>query len=403
MSKFILTADIGGTNPRLAMVQVKELDNYHIVAKKGVNKNQDSVINEINDFLRECGEHGWTTNTCCACVAGPIDEANNACFRPTNAKFPLVGADIVENTYIENIRVINDFKAIGEAVATINLLKKSKKIIQVPGYRGDDYSGEPDLYIKPDPHGARGVIGPGTGLGVAYLAKTPQGYYVSGSEGGHAGFPTRGDFDLLFQFLRNKLKVSHISMETLVSGQGIRHIIDFFLQHPHAFLDILKQRPEFMEDVKEYEEKSRKEYVSDEQIRQAILDEMSNPLKVDVAKLVASSVEKNPKAKITMRLFMEFLGCAAQAVALHGLTTGGLFIAGGIPAKNKKLLMNGDFMKSFCDNWKPNIRNVLKKIPVYLILDYDISFYGCARVAHMEFRNRIASSGGYKKIIWHKD
>jgi len=378
----ILALDIGGTNPRMAMMKVNARNDYEILLKRDVDKDQDSILPSINDFLAECSEKGFTTNTCCACVAGPVDVSKNACYNPTNARFPIIAQEIIEGSFLENVLVINDFKAIGESIAALDLSKESENVIQIPGFLGDDFSEEREYFAKPDSKGARGVIGPGTGLGIAYISNTPYGLFVNSSEGGHAGSPTRGDYSLLYNFIRNKLDVEHVGMEALVSGQGIEHIIDFFVTHPRAFLDLIESNLLFKVAVDEFEEDSG---LSDGDIEKVMLGNKDGELKEDVAKLVATNINSNPKALITMRLFFEFLGNAAQAVALHGNTVGGLFIAGGIPSKNRKLLLNGDFMKSFCDNWKPNIRELLKNIPVYLLTDYDISFYGCARAADVEF------------------
>ncbi|MFH1209344.1 MAG: glucokinase [archaeon] len=386
--KYVLTLDIGGTNPRMAVVEVLGIDNYKIIEKRDINKEKDSIIEDINNFLRDLGNKDITTDVCCVSVAGPVDVAKNECIHLVNAKFPIIGSEIEEKTALKNVLVINDFRAIGEAVATLNLDEKDDRIVQIPGYKDKDYSRKPDYYVKPDIYGNRAVIGPGTGLGIAYIVRTDSGYVLSASEGGHSGLPVHGDFTLLFHFLRNKLNVKHIDMEALVSGQGIRHIMDFFLTHQHAFLDLLASHPEFLSDFREYEKKVHKEIISDEEIRKALIDEKENPLKVDAAKLIATSIKKNPKARITMRVFMIFLGSAAQDVALHGLSTGGLFLAGGILPKNEELLKNGDFIRAFYDNTRTIITDLLRKIPVYLVKDYDIPFYGCARAAHLKFKDQ---------------
>ena len=151
---------------------------------------------------------------------------------------------------------------------------------------------------------------------------------------------------------------------------------------------MLKNDINFFEDIVKIEHEKNPS-LSDEQIKLAILGEQSNNIKVDIAALIATNIENNPKANLTMRLFTVFLGSAAQSVALNGATTGGLFIAGGIAEKNMHLFEGDDFLRSFHDNWKPNIKEFLKKIPVYIINDYDISFYGCARVAVMSFDRKI--------------
>jgi len=58
---------------------------------------------------------------------------------------------------------------------------------------------------------------------------------------------------------------------------------------------------------------------------------------------------------------------------------GGMYLAGGIVTKNEKYFTDDNlFMKYFEMNYNPNIRPLLKKIPVYIIKDYSISLYGAA-------------------------
>lgn len=372
-NKYILTLDIGGTNPRLAMMQIISSNEFKIVELGEAKSDSNSIIPIINSFLELCGHKGYMTNTCIISVAGPIE--NNSCPKPTNAKFPISDIEIINNTHISNVKVINDFAAIGEAVATIQNPENDSRI-------------KPLIKVLPNKNGHRGIIGPGTGLGVSYLTNTSQGFFVHESEGGHSGFPTSGNYDLLFRFLQHKLNINQIGTESLVSGQGIRHIIDFLTQNPHEFLEILKQDTHFLNDIIKIEQE-KNPHLSDEQIKLAIIGEQTNNIKEDVAALIATNIQNNPKANLAMRLFTVFLGSAAQSVALNGATTGGLFIAGGIASKNEHLFENEDFRRAFQDNWKPNIKEFLKKIPVYIIKDYDISFYGCARVGVMSFNDKI--------------
>ncbi|MFH1915798.1 MAG: glucokinase [Nanoarchaeota archaeon] len=385
--KHILCLDIGGTTPRLAMVAIHGFDNYKILFQQKADKNQDSIIPAINQFLNwSAHEKGWTTNTCVASVAGPV--FNNSCEKPTNAKFPIIGSQIQHETACNNVLVINDFAGIGEAVATLH--PPAGKLMPVPGFQEGDELGTPTFIPPPDTHGPRGVIGPGTGLGIAYLRWEGSGYAVHPSEGGHAGIDGGRGTYLLLEFIRNKLDIGKISAETLVSGQGIRHIAHFLLTHPKSMKAILATRPAIAKDIAAFEQ-TKQVKTTDKEILTAILTENADGnLQKDAAEIIAHSVTKSPAALLTMRLFMEFLGSAAQDLALQGMTTGGLFLAGGILPRNKEILMKGDFMRAFYDNWKESSRNMLRKIPVYLIEDYDISFYGCARAGDLKFHDLTA-------------
>lgn len=372
-NKYLLTLDIGGSNPRLAMMEILSENNFKILKTTDAKSDSNSIIPIINNFLEECSKIGYTTNTVVISVAGPIE--NNSCNHPTNAKFRIIDKEIIENSHLSNVLVINDFAAIGEAICTIENPTIDSRL-------------KPIINVAFNPNGHRAIIGPGTGLGVAYLTKTPYGYFVHESEGGHAGFSVFGNFDRLFKFLQKKLHTNQIGTESLVSGQGIRNITEFLIENPNAIFDILKDDP-LLNDILTIEHNINPT-LSNLEILTAIRSEKTNQIKIDAAKYIAENIRNNPNANIAMRLFTTFLGNAAQNVALHGSATGGLFIAGGIASKNLHLFENNDFEKAFYDNWKENIRDdLLKKIPIYIITDYDISFYGCARAGVLKFTNSI--------------
>ncbi len=61
------------------------------------------------------------------------------------------------------------------------------------------------------------------------------------------------------------------------------------------------------------------------------------------------------------------------------LPCGGIYLAGGIAAKNLPLFSEGDaFMTTFERNYKPHIREVLARTPVMIVRDYSVSLYGAA-------------------------
>ena len=62
------------------------------------------------------------------------------------------------------------------------------------------------------------------------------------------------------------------------------------------------------------------------------------------------------------------------------LPTGGLFLAGGITAKNPDLFRaDGRFMARFERNYRTHLDQLTRATPVYLVHDYDLSLYGAAQ------------------------
>ncbi len=370
---YILVLDIGGTNVRLAMMETDVFGNSSLLLKKVIlTEEVSSLVQEINHFLKEAAEKGFETNTCSISVAGPVEDDGSACYHPTNVEFSIVAKEIVEGTYLENVIIINDFQAIGEAVADIDLSVATGSVLQLPSL---DWS-----YPEPVLSANRAVIGPGTGLGISYIVSSPEGFIVSPSEGGHATLSFGDDCSRLMASVRSKLGVDRLSMESLVSGGGIALMMEFFINDDKGFTEVVHESSLQGLDEQSFE-KICDDVVPDEVFRKAFLEEKQHPGTHDLPKMVSENLTKNHRAYVTMRLFMHHLGIAAQAVALHGGARGGLFIAGGIPLKNKELLFNGDFMKGFTDNRKENIKSLLEKIPVYLLRDPDIGLKGCAKVA----------------------
>lgn len=87
----------------------------------------------------------------------------------------------------------------------------------------------------------------------------------------------------------------------------------------------------------------------------------------------------DPLCKETFRLFTRFYGRCAKNFALATLAMGGLYIAGGIASKNKEIFSAPDFFEEF-ENASQR-RDVLKEIPIYVILNYDVSLYGACFAA----------------------
>jgi len=197
----ILCLDIGGTNPRMAMMAVKGFGSYEMVKVYEVKTRVPDIIPEINKFLAEAAKEGIATKTCCASVAGPV--FNNGCEHPTNHEFKVIGSDIQARTACKNALVINDFQAIGEAVVIIDP-DRNDKIIKIPAFKEDM---EHFHEVSRNPTGVRAVIGPGTGLGVAFLTFQNGGYSVHPSEAGHLMMGSSKDTEVLFDFLRDKTEI----------------------------------------------------------------------------------------------------------------------------------------------------------------------------------------------------
>ena len=81
-------------------------------------------------------------------------------------------------------------------------------------------------------------------------------------------------------------------------------------------------------------------------------------------------------------LFVAAYGAAAGNLALTAVTTGGVFVGGGIGPRILPALENGTFIQAFND--KGPMRPLLEGIPVHVILNPQAALLGAAVCANRE-------------------
>ena len=104
-------------------------------------------------------------------MAGPVRDGKA---RVTNLPWEVHESRVSEDFAIPQVRIINDFEAIGYALAIL----------------------QPDDFYElqagsPDSVGTRALIGAGTGLGVAIVTRCGERWQVLPGEGGHVDFAPR--------------------------------------------------------------------------------------------------------------------------------------------------------------------------------------------------------------------
>ena len=85
-----------------------------------------------------------------------------------------------------------------------------------------------------------------------------------------------------------------------------------------------------------------------------------------------------------LKMFVSILGAVSGNLALTGMTTGGVYLGGGIPPKILPILKKGLFMKAF--KAKGRFRDMLEKIPVKVILNDRSALMGAATHAFKMLR-----------------
>jgi len=201
VSMEVVAVDIGGTHARFAIAEVAQ---GKVVSLGAATTLETAEYASLQTAWQAFGEQlGRPVPRAAAiAVASPI---GGEVIKLTNNPWIIRPALMKERLAVDDYVLINDFGAIGHAVA------------QLPH---DDFL---HLYGPDEPFAAHGVItvcGPGTGLGVAQVLRAGHGYNVLETEGGHIDFaPLDAIEDTMLARLRKTF--NRVSAERIVAGPGI--------------------------------------------------------------------------------------------------------------------------------------------------------------------------------------
>lgn len=345
----LLAGDIGGTKTILRLVKSGTQPNhpsasFEILHEARYSSREFSdLVPMVRQFLAGAEqEHGEAVapEKACFAIAGPVI---NDTSKVTNLVWFLETPRLSRELNISKIRLINDFVAVGYGV--LGLEPSDLQTLQTG---------------KPQSDAPIAVIGAGTGLGQGYLVHQPDGYQVYSSEGGHVDFAPRTplEFELL-QYLLEKHNIHRISVERVVSGQGIVAIYQFLRDR-----DIAPESPEVGAVVRAWEHE---------------IGQRDKSVDPAAAISVAALNKRDRLSEQTMQLFVEAYGAEAGNLALKLLPYGGLYIAGGIAAKILPLLQEDAFLRVFTD--KGRMRSLLEQVPVHVVLNPQVGLIGAALCA----------------------
>ncbi|GLH73276.1 glucokinase [Geothrix limicola] len=329
----VLVADVGGTNLNLALLAPEE-GRFRLLRKARFStQDERSLLDPIRRFL--AASPALQPGRACFSAAGPVLQR---CIRLTNAPWDIDGAALERELGIP-VHLVNDFIALSCGVIQLDLTDP-RQVTPLP-------HGDGSLPAA-DPRGLALVVGAGTGLGVGFITRTAQGTRAFPSEGGHIGLPLFDAETLaLWQYLQEGLP-GPPGAEMAVSGMGIGHLFRFLLDSGRV-----ARTPETA----------------------AIL---ALPV-ADQPAAISAQATANPACARTMALFVDLYARVCAELCAAFLPTGGLFLAGGIAAKNREHFLNeGRFMARFERNYRAHLDGLTRATPVYLVHDYDLSLYGAA-------------------------
>jgi glucokinase len=195
--------------------------------------------------------------------------------------------------------------------------------------------------------GNQAVIAPGTGLGEAGLFWDGNRHLVFACEGGHSDFAPRGELQIeLLRFLTKRF--GHVSYERILSGPGLVNVYEFLCANGYG-----KQSPELEAAM-----------------------EADNPA---AAISGAALAGKDPLAEKALDLWIAVYGAEASNLALKIMSTGGLFLTGGISPKILPKLKGTIFMQAFLD--KGRMQPLVGAMPVHVVTNEKAGLLGAARCA----------------------
>ncbi|MEL6383143.1 MAG: glucokinase [Cyanobacteria bacterium J06626_18] len=340
---YLLAGDIGGTKTILQLVAATDEGLNTEFEKKYVSSEFSDLVPMVQTFIKETEERAgksMSPQRACFAIAGPV--VNNTS-KLTNLTWDLNGDRLAKELQLDKATLINDFEAIGYGI---------------PGLE------DRDLHTlqagKLDETAPIAVIGAGTGLGQGFLMRQDGKTKVFPSEGGHADFAPRSELEFqLLKYLRDKHQITRVSAERVVSGQGIVAIYQFLRDR-----EVAQESPELAEAVTTWEKEAGMTHRT-----------------VDAAAVISRAAEQDDDslAKQTMEMFIGAYGAEAGNLALKLLPYGGLYIAGGIAAKNIPLIDRGGFIEAFTH--KGRMSKLLQEMPVHVILNARVGLLGAARQA----------------------
>lgn len=308
-----MIADIGATNARFALVS------KGAVRGETVLKCADypGIAEAARAYLERVKPDTPPRQGIFA-IAGPVAGDR---FEMTNHPWHFSVESVRRELGLERLELMNDFKAIALAIPHLGPGEVRQKggIAALPG-------------------AAIGVIGPGTGLGVAGLIFHGGRYIAVPGEGGHVTMPckNRREFGLFQTLLQDKY--SHVSAERVCSGKGLVNLYDALRK-----LDNRTALPDLAPE------------------------EIS-------ARGLNGDCELCAEA---LGLFCAFLGRIAGNLALTLGAQGGIYIAGGIVPRLGAYFDSSRFREEF--EAKGRFTDYMKAIPVYVIENELSAFAGLCR------------------------
>ena len=307
-----LIGDIGGTNARFALVHG---DGSPITQEITLPTGQyPDLAAAAQAYLSQAGQPA--VREACIAIANPID---GDVLKMTNNHWQFSIEATRQQLGLNSLLMLNDWEAMAMAAPALS----GSDLAQIG-------SGESV------PNAPKGLIGPGTGLGVSSLVRSRRGDWVPiAGEGGHVSMsPTcEREADILRILWRDH---AHVSAERVISGMGLENLYRAICE---------------------------------------LNGRVAEPLvaaQVSERALAAHDVACEEALERMCRL----LGNAAANLAVTLGARGGIYIGGGVIGRLGDYFARSGFRAAF--EAKGRFENYMKRIPTYVIRAEQPALIGCA-------------------------
>ncbi len=317
MLETALIGDIGGTNARFALVKQGSFELEHILILRCADYLR--LEDAIRDYLKRVGAAGaLAPQEACLAFACPVHDDEVSM---TNNAWRFSKRRVKDALGLSLFKVINDFTA--QALGVPHLL--ADELISINTGTSE-------------PHRARLIIGPGTGLGVAGLFPGQNNWIPLPTEGGHVTFAPTDDREreLLGYFQE---KYGRVSVERLLCGQGL---LDLYRAHAA----LAAQAPRYN----------------------------------SAAEVTGAARAGDALAEEVLLRFLKILGDVCGDAALMIGAHGGIYLCGGILPRLIDWLQRSRFREAFTDKGRMSAYN--ERIPVWVVNAPWTGLLGAAEALH---------------------
>lgn len=310
-NQYAIVADIGGTFARFGRANLINNSVDHIetyTCAQFINLEAAIITYQVQHALQYINQ--MAIAIACPVLDDHINMPNNSwCFSIQELQSKLS---------LSQLKVINDLSAIAMSLPAL----EAHELIPIG----------PKQSIKSED--VKVILGIGTGLGIAYLVPTANGYKARAGEGGHADWGAQTEQEwFIYSYL--KQHYDHVSYERLLSGQGLENLY-------HA-LAAYHQKP---------------------------------ALSLTAAEIITLALQQDHVATITTQQFFSILGTYAGDLALTFGAIGGVYLAGGIIPRLYSLIPHADFRARFEAKGRFSYFNA--SIPTWMISSKQPGLMGAA-------------------------